>query len=90
MFEEMVEVFCGMIALARDVGFFLRTVVKDLASVLDVFLGVGYRLKLPSQGTSTGSAFEPRRESVLGGLRVASMRPNRFDFQPYTRASDFL
>ena len=43
MFEEMVEVFCGMIALARDVGFFLRTVVKDLASVLDVFLGVGYR-----------------------------------------------
>lgn len=54
------------------------------------FLGWVVREKLPSQGTSTGSPFEPRRESVPGGLKVASMRPDRFDFQPHIRALDMF
>lgn len=54
------------------------------------FWGWVVREKLPSQDTSTGLAFEPRRECVPGGLRVASMRPDRFDFQPHTRASDMF
>ena len=78
-----------MIALARML--FLRTVVKDLASVLDVFLGwAASFVKTSKSGHEHRVAAEPRRESVPGGLRVASMRPNRFDFQTHTRASDFF